>query len=160
MANCLWPYGLQPTNLLCPWNSPGKNTGAGCHFLLQGIFLTQGLNLPLFCLLQGQAGSLPLVPPQKHNCWWYSLMILCISVVIVVPSFSFLFLLIWAHFLFFLMSLAKDLSVLLYLLKEVAVSFIDFFPPVFLASFPVTCFCVFFFFFPLTNSKETMERKS
>ena len=30
--------------LLCPWNSPGKNTGVGCHALLQGIFLTQGLN--------------------------------------------------------------------------------------------------------------------
>ena len=29
---------------LCPWNSPGNNTGVGCHFLLQGIFLTQGLN--------------------------------------------------------------------------------------------------------------------
>ena len=28
----------------CPWNSPGKNTGVGCYFLLQGIFLTQGLN--------------------------------------------------------------------------------------------------------------------
>ena len=43
----LRPPGLQPTRLLCPWNSPGKNTGVGCHFLLQGIFLTQGLNLPL-----------------------------------------------------------------------------------------------------------------
>ena len=32
------------TRLLCPWNSPGKNTGAGCHSLLLGIFLTQGLN--------------------------------------------------------------------------------------------------------------------
>ena len=30
--------------LLCLWNSPGKNTGVGCHFLLQGGFLTQGLN--------------------------------------------------------------------------------------------------------------------
>ena len=30
--------------LLCPWDSPGKNTGVGCHFLLQGIFLTQRLN--------------------------------------------------------------------------------------------------------------------
>ena len=28
--------------LLCPWDFPGKNTGAGCHFLLQSIFLTQG----------------------------------------------------------------------------------------------------------------------
>ena len=29
------PHGLQPTRLLCPWDSPGKNTGVGCHFLLQ-----------------------------------------------------------------------------------------------------------------------------
>ena len=32
---------------LCPWDSPGKNTGVGCHSLLQGIFLTQGLNSSL-----------------------------------------------------------------------------------------------------------------
>ena len=31
----LRPHGLQPTRLLYPWNSPGKNTGVGCHFLLQ-----------------------------------------------------------------------------------------------------------------------------
>ena len=36
--------GLGPTRLLCPWDSPGKNTGMGNHSLLQGIFLTQGLN--------------------------------------------------------------------------------------------------------------------
>ena len=36
-----------PARLLCPWDSPGKNTGVGCHFLLQGIFPTQGLNLGL-----------------------------------------------------------------------------------------------------------------
>ena len=33
---------------LCPGNFPGKNTGVGCHFLLQGIFLIQGSNLDLF----------------------------------------------------------------------------------------------------------------
>ena len=38
------PHGLYPTRLLCPWNFPGKSTGVGCHFLLQGIFPTQGLN--------------------------------------------------------------------------------------------------------------------
>ena len=38
------PHGLQPTRVLCPWNFPGKNTGVGCHFLLQGIFSTQGSN--------------------------------------------------------------------------------------------------------------------
>ena len=45
----LWPHGLYPTRLLCPWDFPGKNTGVGCHFLLQGIFLIQGSNLPLLC---------------------------------------------------------------------------------------------------------------
>ena len=38
-------YGLQPPRLLCPWNSPAKNNGVGCHFLLRGIFPTQRLNL-------------------------------------------------------------------------------------------------------------------
>ena len=41
MSNSLQPHGLKPTRLLCPWNSPGKNTGVDCHSLLQGIFLTQ-----------------------------------------------------------------------------------------------------------------------
>ena len=45
MPNSLRPHGLQPIRLLCPWNSPGKNTGVDRHFLLQGIFLTQRLNL-------------------------------------------------------------------------------------------------------------------
>ena len=40
----LRPHGLQPARLLCPWHSPGKNTGVGCHFLPQGIFPTQGSN--------------------------------------------------------------------------------------------------------------------
>ena len=39
----LQPHGLQPIRLLCPWDSPGKSTAAGCHALLQGIFPTQGL---------------------------------------------------------------------------------------------------------------------
>ena len=39
---------LQPSTLLCPWNFPDENTGVGCHFLLQGIFPTQELNLGLW----------------------------------------------------------------------------------------------------------------
>ena len=35
MSNSVWPYRRQPTRLPRPWNSPGKNTGVGCHFLLQ-----------------------------------------------------------------------------------------------------------------------------
>ena len=37
----LWPCGLKPTRLLCPWVSLAKNTGVGFHLLLQGIFLTR-----------------------------------------------------------------------------------------------------------------------
>ena len=40
-------HGLLPARLLCSWNSPGKDTGVGCHSLLQGIFQTQGLILGL-----------------------------------------------------------------------------------------------------------------
>ena len=45
---------LRPCRLLCPWDSPGKNTEVGCHALIQGIFPPQGANLHL---LHWQAGS-------------------------------------------------------------------------------------------------------
>ena len=47
MSDSLWPLGLWPARLLCPWDSPDKNTGVGCRSLLQGIFPTQELNLGL-----------------------------------------------------------------------------------------------------------------
>ena len=58
------PDSVTPSaRLLCPWDSPGKNTGVGCHALLQGIFPTQGSNDCLFRLLRWQADSLPLAIP-------------------------------------------------------------------------------------------------
>ena len=54
------PMDYSPPGSLCPWDSPGKNPGAGCHFLLQG-FSRQGSNLRLLHLLHGQASSLPLL---------------------------------------------------------------------------------------------------
>ena len=51
MSDSLRPHGLQPARLLCPWDFPGKDTTSGCHFLLQGISLTQRSNLSLLCLL-------------------------------------------------------------------------------------------------------------
>ena len=65
MSNSVWSHGQQPTRLLCPWDSLHKNTGVGCHSLLQGIFLTQGSNPHFLHLLHQQAGSLPLAPPGK-----------------------------------------------------------------------------------------------
>ena len=47
LSDSFQPHGWQPTRLCCPWDFPGKNTGMGCHFLLQGIFPTQGSNLGL-----------------------------------------------------------------------------------------------------------------
>ena len=44
VSTSLQPYGLQSSKLLCPWNYPCKNTGVGCHFLLQRIFPTQVLH--------------------------------------------------------------------------------------------------------------------
>ena len=44
VSNSLPAHGLQPGRLLCPWDSPGKNTRVGCYALLQGIFLTQELS--------------------------------------------------------------------------------------------------------------------
>ena len=56
VANSLQPHGLQPTRLLCPQDSPGKNTEVGCPSLLQGIFLTQASNLQLVsAVLQGDS---------------------------------------------------------------------------------------------------------
>ena len=37
MSDSVRPHRQQPTRLPCPWDSPGKNTGVGCHFLLQGM---------------------------------------------------------------------------------------------------------------------------
>ena len=63
----LQSQGLKPARILCPWDFPDKNTGVGCHFLLQGIFLIQGLNPHL---LHWQVGSLPLShqgnPPHQQ----------------------------------------------------------------------------------------------
>ena len=50
--------------LLCLWDSPGKNIGVGCHFLLQGIFMTQGLNRGL---LHWWVASLPFEAPGKQR---------------------------------------------------------------------------------------------
>ena len=65
VSHSQWSYGLQPLRLLCPWDSPGKNTGMGCHFLLQEIFLTRRSNPSLLWLLHWQVDSLPLEPYGK-----------------------------------------------------------------------------------------------
>ena len=60
LSNSLQHHRLLAARVLGSWNFPAKNTGMGCHFLLQGIFLTQGSNPHFLCLLHWQADSLPL----------------------------------------------------------------------------------------------------
>ena len=80
VSDSLRPHGLQLTRFLCPRDSPGENTGVGCHFfLLQGIFRTQGAPamagrffLPAYFLAALQragSSSLPSLafPGTKHN---------------------------------------------------------------------------------------------
>ena len=60
---------------LCPWDFPGKNTVVGCHFLLQGIFLTQELNPRLLCLLDWVLYPLshlrsPFMGSPTHSGGW------------------------------------------------------------------------------------------
>ena len=66
MSDSARPHGLQPARLLCPWASPGSNTGVGCHFLLQGVLAPQGLNPSLLCLLHWQVNSLPKSASEIH----------------------------------------------------------------------------------------------
>ena len=65
VSDTLQPHGMWPARPLCSWDFPGKNTGVGCHSLLEGIFPTQESNLHLWHLLHWQVGSLPLAPPGK-----------------------------------------------------------------------------------------------
>ena len=71
VSDSVRPHKLQPARLLCPWDSPGKNTEVGCHFLLQEIFLTQGSNPCLLHLLHWQADSLPLCHLESPITTWF-----------------------------------------------------------------------------------------
>ena len=49
MSNSVRPHRWQPTRLLCPWDSTGKNTGVGCHFLLQCMKVTSESEIAQSC---------------------------------------------------------------------------------------------------------------
>ena len=66
VSDSLLPHGLWPATHFCPWDSPGKNTGVGCHALFQGIFPTQASNPDfshyrqiLYCLSHQGSPSAP-----------------------------------------------------------------------------------------------------
>ena len=62
LSDYIRPHGLYPTRILCLWDFPGKNTGAGCHFPLQGISISRNL-LPLLQL----AGRVFTIAPSLSH---------------------------------------------------------------------------------------------
>ena len=68
VSDSLWPPGLYPAKLLCPWDTPGKNTGVGCHFLFPGDLSNPGIE-PRSPTLQ--AGSLTSEPPGFPCIYWF-----------------------------------------------------------------------------------------
>ena len=48
-SDSVWPQRRQPTRLLCPWDSPGKNTGVGCHLLFQCMEVKSESEVPQSC---------------------------------------------------------------------------------------------------------------
>ena len=62
MSDSLRPRGLGPARFLCPWDFPGKNTGSGCHFLLQGIE-PKSFESPALA-----GGFFTTEPPGKPTC--------------------------------------------------------------------------------------------
>ena len=49
MSDSVRPHRWQPTKLRCPWHSPGKNTGVGCHFLLQCMKVKSESEVTVLC---------------------------------------------------------------------------------------------------------------
>ena len=73
------PVDCSPPGLPCAWNFPGKNTVAGSHFLLQGIFLTHESNPHLLHLLHWQVDSLPLCHLRNHALCMFLCVCLCVT---------------------------------------------------------------------------------
>ena len=66
VSNSSQPYGLWPARLLCPWDSPGKNIGVGCHAFLQGVFLTyRSLQTIVMLIHQMQKESICILHPTS-----------------------------------------------------------------------------------------------
>ena len=66
VSNSVRPHRQQPTRLLCPWDSPGKNTGVGCHFLLQCTKVKSEREVTQLCPTQRPHG----LQPTRLLCPW------------------------------------------------------------------------------------------
>ena len=70
MSDSVRPHGLQPTRLLRPWDSPGKNTGVGCHFLLQCMKVESESEVTQSCLTLSDPMDCSLPGSSIHGTFW------------------------------------------------------------------------------------------
>jgi len=70
VSDSVRPHRLQPTRLLHPWGSPGKNTGVGCHFLLQvflyGAWPGWAVSISVLPLTVPAGALIPHAPPTQY----------------------------------------------------------------------------------------------
>ena len=76
MSDSVRPHRRQPTRLSCPWDSPGKSSSVGCHFLLQCVQVKTEKEVTQFCLTLRPYGQQPTsflcpwdFPGKKFNSW-------------------------------------------------------------------------------------------
>ena len=67
MSDSVRPHGLQPTRLFRPWDSPGKNTGVGCHFLLQCMKVESESEVAQSCLTLSDPMDYSLPGSSTHG---------------------------------------------------------------------------------------------
>ena len=67
MSDSVWPQRQQPTRLPCPWDSPGKSTGVGCHFLLQCVKVKSESEVTQACLTLSNPTDCSLPGSSVHG---------------------------------------------------------------------------------------------
>ena len=70
VSDSVQPHGLQPTRLLRPWDSPGKSTGVGCHFLLQCMKVESDSEVTQSCLTLSDPMDCSLPGSSIHGIFW------------------------------------------------------------------------------------------
>ena len=73
VSDSVWPHRQQPTRLPCPWDSPGRNTGVGCHFLLQQIKTSPSILHNIWFFIQ-----IILTSSHRNKYDFWNLLTLCI----------------------------------------------------------------------------------
>ena len=81
MSDSVRPHRRQPTRLPCPWDSPGKNTGVGCHFLLQCMKVKREREVAQSCLTLSDPMDCSLTGSSVHGIFQERVLEYCTIVI-------------------------------------------------------------------------------